>query len=97
MSQAVTPESTGTFEIHTAAGTELLLELDSTGGHLTRRPGMARPEGHSEPARLPGDFAPLPLVSLPALAVGSPAIFEVLVGEDVETRPTAPITLIRAA
>lgn len=97
MSEKITPASTGTFTIRTAAGTELLLELTGEGDSLTRRPGMNHPQGHSEPSRLLGDFTPLPLVVRPTLTVGEPGQFEVIAGRAPEIRVSAPITEISPA
>lgn len=89
----LTDSETGVFEIRTAAGTELLLEvnLEGDGGLLTRKPGMHRPEGHTEAARLPGDFEALPLTSLPELRIGEPAVFDLIVEGWPETRQSAPL------
>lgn len=89
----LTVSETGVFTIRTAAGTELLLEVNSSGdgGVLTRKPGMHRPEGHAEAARLPGDFEPLPLTSLPELRIGESAVFDLLVDGWPDTRQSAPV------
>ena len=97
MSDIVTPDMNGTFEITTAAGTELLLELTEHEGHLTRRPGMVRPTGGSEPARLPGDFTRLELVSAPQIEVGKPTDYCVLVNDEEVCVSTAIVTSIQEA
>jgi hypothetical protein len=89
----LTASETRVFEIRTAAGTELLLEvnLPGDGGLLTRKPGMHRPDGHTEAARLPGDFEPLPLTSLPELRIGEPAVFALLIDGSPQARQSAPL------
>lgn len=96
MSETITPESTGTFKVRTAGGTELVLELTKEGPFLTRKPGMFRPDGGSDPVRLQGDFTRLPLAVAPTVAVGSPGRFVVVVDDVAEHRGTAPIVSIEA-
>ena len=96
MSDSITPTSTGTFDIRTAGGTQLILELTPDGGHLTRKPGMFRPDGDAEPPRLPGDFTRLPLATPPTFEVGSAGRYAVVVDEVAEHRDTAVIASIGA-
>lgn len=96
MSESITPASTGTFDIRTSGGTQIILELAPDGSYLTRKPGMTRPAGDAEPSRLSGDFTRLPLATLPTLAVGEPGRFAVVVDEVTEHRGTTPITNIEA-
>jgi hypothetical protein len=91
---SITTDTTGVFDIRTAAGTSYVLELGADGDHLTRKPGMARPAGYEEPLRLPGDFERVPLVERPAISVGTPVAFAVVVDGALARRETAPITTI---
>lgn len=87
-----------TILIHTAAGTELILELGDEVSTLTRKPGMTKPEaGHAEPARLRGDFTPLPLlqpVDLGSIREGETAEFNLLVEDVPEERTTSVVTSV---
>lgn len=96
MSDIITPDTNGTFEITTAAGTVLLLELTENEGFLTRKPGMSRPSGGSEPPRLPGDFARQALVLAPSVTVGEPGEYWILVESEAVHVVTADTTSIQA-
>lgn len=93
---SITPTSTGTFDIRTAGGAQLILELSQDRAHLTRKPGMFRPDGEAEPNRLPGDFTRLPLASTPTFVTGEPGHYAVLADEVCEHHTTARITSIHA-
>jgi len=97
MSSSITPDSVGTFEVRTAAGTDFILELGAETGHVTRKPGMTHPEGgHEEPRRLPGDFTRLPLAEKPTVTEGVNAVLKVIVDDLTDRRVTTPVTGIRA-
>ena len=91
---AITPESVGTFNVRTAAGTDFIVELTEEGRYATRKPGMRKPDGHSEPSRLPGDFTRLILDDFSEVTVGKPALFPLVVDDQVRLVQTAPITII---
>lgn len=93
--QSITPQSTGIFDVRTAGGTSLVLELDTAEAHVTRKPGMARPTaGFDEPRRLPGDFTRQPLTERPTITVGGTVALNVLAGDAPARIETAPILTI---
>lgn len=86
----------GTYEVRTAAGTSYILELeDGSTDYVTRKPGMARPDGDAtEPKRLPHDFERMPLAARPRLEVGEPAVFEVTEDESLARIETAAVMTV---
>ena len=81
------------YDVRTAAGSSYILEL-GTDCYLTRKPGMSRPDGYEEPKRLPGDFTRLPLSGEFTLELGNPAVFIVVLGDDIARFDTAPVITI---
>ena len=85
-------DNNGQFEITTSAGTTLIYEVRDTSMHVTRKPGMSRPTGGSEPARQPGDFTPLLLGEPLTPVVGEPLSYRVEVEGRAHHFTTAPVT-----
>lgn len=92
---AITPETFGTFKMETAAGTDIVLELAADGWYVTRKPGMRKPDGHTEPQRLRGDFTRVDLYDVPEITPGEPVELLMLHSDGTVDRVhTAPITVI---
>lgn len=95
MSDNIAPGTNGNFEITTTAGTALLYEASTDGAFLTRKPGMTRPSGGEEPARMAGDFVRRELTVWLRVEVGRPLTYWVDVDDEIHTYTTAPVASIR--
>lgn len=96
MSSIIDAASTGTFEVHTAAGTDYVIELGDV-SYITRKPGMSRPQPDAaEPTRLPYDFECVTLHELPRIVVGEPFVFLREEDDGFARVETAVVTAIHA-